>query len=105
MGLAGHAFLYANQWLEVVCLPGFKAGVDGVEHGDLVKAGGQGSSNLQDNGPNCYFGPMDCHFAHLGNVAKDVPEASRAAPCVMPCCRSLRERFELRREKQEGFLK
>ena len=36
---AGHAFLYANQWLEVVCLPGFKAGVDGVEHGDLVKAG------------------------------------------------------------------
>lgn len=37
---AGHAFLYANQWLEVVCLPGFKAGVDGVEHGDLVKAGG-----------------------------------------------------------------
>ena len=48
---------------------------------------------------------MDCQFAHLGNVAKDVPEASRAAPCVMPCCRSLRERFELRWEKQEGFLK
>lgn len=34
---------------------------------------GQGSSNLQDKGPNCYFGPMDCHFAHLANVAKDVP--------------------------------
>ena len=120
----GHEFLYANQWLEVVCLQGFKAGIWMWRFGCLkIKDPSKNHICFLTKNENSWrkHRVVKGHLilrqpsqlllwvmitvAHLAKVTKDVPEASRAAPCVMPCCRSLRERFELRWEKQQGFLK